>query len=386
MNNLADLIINGSLVAVPTETVYGLACNGLDDKAVKKVYEIKGRPQVKPLSLMVHDKSWIDRFCLNVPEQAYYLADRFWPGPLSIVLESKNIVPEIVRAGGRTVSLRCPDSNLTLQLISEANLPLAAPSANPSGMPSPKSAEEVKGYFGDSIPVIDGGVCSLGIESTIIDLSVKPFSILRSGALSKDSIASALVANMYIVGLTGQSGSGKSFALKLLEEKGYTIIDCDKLYHELLLSDREMLSDIESKFPDAFIDGVLNRKILSSIVFSNSGDLDTLNTITHSKVLREVENLLQQYAFDGITEVAIEAVELFSSGISDFCKKTIGIIADKEIRIERIIERDSLSETEAENRICSQKDSSYYSRNCDVTIDNSTSKEDFKMKLYGEVN
>ena len=113
----ADAIRAGQLVAVPTETVYGLAGNGLDPKAVAQIYEVKGRPSVKPLSLMVHDASAMARYCDPVPQAAHTLAEAFWPGPLTIVLRAKACVPEIVRAGGQTVGLRCPDHPATLALI-----------------------------------------------------------------------------------------------------------------------------------------------------------------------------------------------------------------------------------------------------------------------------
>ena len=112
----AEIIRQGGLVAVPTETVYGLAGNGLDEQAVSEIYRVKGRPEVKPLSLMVHDSSALDAYCQDVPAGAYALAKRFWPGPLTIVLKAKDIVPEIVRAGGDTVGLRCPDHPATLAL------------------------------------------------------------------------------------------------------------------------------------------------------------------------------------------------------------------------------------------------------------------------------
>lgn len=172
----ADAIRAGQLVAVPTETVYGLAGNGLDPKAVAQIYEVKGRPSVKPLSLMVHDASAMARYCDPVPQAAHTLAEAFWPGPLTIVLRAKACVPEIVRAGGQTVGLRCPDHPATLALIEAAQLPLAAPSANPSGAPSPKTADDVLAYFdGQIAAVIDGGPCGIGRESTLVDLSCTPY-------------------------------------------------------------------------------------------------------------------------------------------------------------------------------------------------------------------
>ena len=132
-----EIIKNGGLVAVPTETVYGLAGNGLDEQAVQKIYEVKGRPEVKPLSLMVSGIEDIEKYALNPPPEAYALAEAFWPGPLTIVLKARAFISPTVLAGGSTVGLRCPDSELTLELLKKSGLPLAAPSANPTGEKSP---------------------------------------------------------------------------------------------------------------------------------------------------------------------------------------------------------------------------------------------------------
>lgn len=235
LSEAAKLIAAGKLVAVPTETVYGLAGNGLDAAAVEKIYEVKGRPEVKPVSLMVPGAAAMTKYCECVPKQAKYLAEKFWPGPLTIVLRAKAAVPEIVRAGGATVALRCPDHPMTLELLKKAKLPLAAPSANPSGAESPKTARQVMDYFDGKIAaVIDGGQCGIGTESTIIDMSAAPYKILRRGALPEESIRSALADRLTVIGITGGTGCGKTTALRQLEKKGAMIIDCDALYHEML--------------------------------------------------------------------------------------------------------------------------------------------------------
>ena len=181
----------GGLVAVPTETVYGLCANGLDAGAVAHLYEVKGRPEVKPLSLMVAGPAEIEKYAEHIPPAAFILAARFWAGPL------------------------------TLSLLERARLPLAGPSANPSGAPSPTTAQQVLAYFDGQIEgVIDGGECALSRESTILDLTQKPFKILREGALAKEEIENALLSGVRLIGVTGGSGSGKTTVTQFLAAQG----------------------------------------------------------------------------------------------------------------------------------------------------------------------
>jgi len=188
-----EVLLSGGLVGVPTETVYGLAGNGLDASAVAKIYEVKGRPAVKPLSLLVPNIIVAATVCAGIPKSAHLLAEAFWPGPLTIVLPRRDTVPHIVTAGGNTVGVRCPDHPKTLKLLRLAGIPAAAPSANISDMHSPKSAGEVLAYFDGKINcVIDGGRCKLGIESTIVSLVTPPYKILRQGALPEEHIRRAL--------------------------------------------------------------------------------------------------------------------------------------------------------------------------------------------------
>ncbi|MBE6948244.1 MAG: threonylcarbamoyl-AMP synthase [Ruminococcaceae bacterium] len=184
-----EIIKNGGLVAVPTETVYGLAASGLNSDAVSKIYEVKNRPEVKPISLLVSGMEAVEKFCKDIPKEAYTMAEKFWPGPLTMILWRKPTVPYIVTSGGETVGVRCPDHEVTLDIIRKAGVPLAAPSANLSGCPSPKNIEQVLKYFDGKIEcAVDGGECSVGIESTIVDMTRKPFKILRMGGLSRETI------------------------------------------------------------------------------------------------------------------------------------------------------------------------------------------------------
>lgn len=380
-DELVGIMRGGGLVAVPTETVYGLAGNGLDEKAVAEIYEVKGRPEVKPLSLMVHDAALMERYCENVPPQAYTLAKKFWPGPLTIVMKAKPCVPEIVRAGGETVGLRCPDHPLTLELLEKSGVPFAAPSANPSGEPSPKNTDSVLKYFDGKIDaVLDGGECGIGCESTLIDLSRTPYRILRQGALPADEIADAFVDSMKIIGITGGTGCGKTTALNELERRGALLIDCDAVYHRMLETDRPMLDEIEKYFPGAVIDGKLDRKALGAVVFTDEEALRDLNIITHRHINLEIRRILREHAMNGGTLAAIDAIELFSSGLAKRCTATIGVIADREVRIDRIMRRDGISREYAMMRVNAQRPNEYFIQKCSHVLENNGSQEEFIEK------
>ena len=382
VGHAAEIIRSGGLVAVPTETVYGLAANGLDAEAVGKIYEVKGRPAVKPLSLMVRSFEDMELYCEKIPPQAVALAKRFWPGPLTIVLKAKDLVPDIVLAGGDTLGLRCPDNALTLRLIREAGLPLAAPSANPSGSKSPQSAAEVLSYFDGAIDaVIDGGACMLGVESTIIDMSSAPYRILRQGALPEKEIKEALADSLTLIGITGGSGSGKTTALNCLRDFGALVIDCDELYHQMLLSDDAMKDELAGRFPEAVgAEGEINRKALANTVFGNAEALQDLNGITHKHIADRVCRILEDFAFAGGRLAALDAVELIASGLSGRCDHTVAVISDREGRIERIMSRDGITREQAERRIDAQKDDAYYTEKCSHVLKNDSTFEEFENK------
>lgn len=378
ISKATEIIKSGGLVAVPTETVYGLAGNGLDAEAVERIYEVKGRPAVKPLSLMVPDKSAMDKYCEDVPDAACALADTFWPGPLTIVLKAKDIVPEIVRAGGSTVGLRCPDHTKTLRLLYEAGLPLAAPSANPTDMPSPKTVGQVMAYFEGKIEaVIDGGECGIGLESTLLDMSCVPYRILRQGALSSEKITDALVGNMSIIGITGPTGCGKTTALHVLEDFGALILDCDSIYHQLLAEDKVLISELDARFPGTVEGGILNRKKLGSIVFSDPKELEALNCISHAHIGREVTRRLREFAMNGGNLAALDAIELISSGISECCDMVIGVLSDRENRAERIVKRDGIDKGAAFLRMDAQRNDAYFIENCNYILYNNGTEEEF---------
>ena len=185
----SQIIKSGGLVAFPTETVYGLGANALNEKAIEKIYEAKGRPSDNPLIVHLGYKEDAEKYVQAVPAKAALLMDAFWPGALTIILHKKPIIPHRITGGLNTVALRMPDHEIALSLIRESKMPIAAPSANLSGKPSPTKAEHViEDMDGRIEGIICGGDCTLGIESTVIDLTVSPPVILRPGGVTKEAI------------------------------------------------------------------------------------------------------------------------------------------------------------------------------------------------------
>lgn len=193
----AKIIQDGGIVAIPTETVYGLGANAMDEAAVAKIFEAKGRPQDNPLIIHIAEPSELTRYCRDIPESAWRLAERFWPGPLTMVLPVKPCIPRRTTAGLDTVAVRCPQTEVTRALIREAGVPIAAPSANLSGKPSTTTARHVLNDYGTDgklDAVIDGGASSVGVESTIVDLTGERPRLLRPGGVTPEELTEVLGA------------------------------------------------------------------------------------------------------------------------------------------------------------------------------------------------
>ncbi|HIR32041.1 MAG TPA: threonylcarbamoyl-AMP synthase [Candidatus Faecousia faecavium] len=189
----AELIQKGELVAIPTETVYGLGANGLDEGAVAKIFLAKGRPQDNPLILHICGAEQMELFCNHIPQSAYDLAQAFWPGPLTIVLPARDVVPRRTTGGLDTVAVRCPDNAVTREIIRLSGVPIAAPSANISGKPSTTTAEHVlHDHDGKIAAIVDGGPCRVGVESTIVDLTEERPRLLRPGGIGPEQLLEVL--------------------------------------------------------------------------------------------------------------------------------------------------------------------------------------------------
>lgn len=186
-DDAAKLILTGDIVAFPTETVYGLGADATNPLAIKKIFETKGRPADNPLIVHIADVEQLNYIVSEIPEPAKKLMDIFWPGPLTLVFKKLQSVPDLVTAGLDTVAVRMPSHTLALELIRKSK-PLVAPSANKSGRPSPTRAAHVLADLGNTVPVLDGGPCNVGIESTVLDVTSEPYTILRPGSISADEL------------------------------------------------------------------------------------------------------------------------------------------------------------------------------------------------------
>ena len=509
----AKILREGGLVGIPTETVYGLGADGTNPEAVRRIFEVKGRPQDNPLILHVTGAQWLPRYCEDIPPVAYVLARKFWPGPLTMILKRQPTVPDETTAGLHTVGVRCPNHPVTLAIIREAGMAIAAPSANTSGRPSCTTAQDVMEDVGGRVDVVvDGGPCTVGVESTVLDLTCEPPRLLRPGGLPVEDIErlighvdvdravsaslgenerpgapgmkyrhyapkapvtvitgapmssakeierragptsgvicfdeyahlfpqqlvrplgpssdkqlqaqrvfealrsfdSTEVTEIFaqcpdnrglglaignrlkkaagfhvidadsrriILGLTGGTGAGKTSALNALRDLGGQVIDCDAVYHEILEGSEEFKNAINEKFPGVFSrEGRLNRKKLGQEVFAKRERLDQLNAIVFRYLLPELERRVE--AADGL--YAIDAINLFESGLDRLCDRTIAVTAPTELRVKRVMARDHISEQYARLRINAQKQDEFYRGKCDCELNNaSDSPEEFRKE------
>ncbi|MCX8194883.1 MAG: L-threonylcarbamoyladenylate synthase [Candidatus Micrarchaeota archaeon] len=193
ISEAASVIKKGGLVAFPTETVYGLGANALNPKAVRRIFRAKKRPMDNPLIVHISSRKWLRHLAKEVPPMAQALAKRFWPGPLTMVLKKSAAVPAEVSGGLDSVAIRMPASRVALRLIKKAGVPIAAPSANIAGRPSPTCAKHVLRDLGGSIEaVIDGGSTKIGVESTVLDLTSNPPLVLRAGGITVEELEGVL--------------------------------------------------------------------------------------------------------------------------------------------------------------------------------------------------
>ena len=189
LEKAAELIKDGKIVVFPTETVYGIGTNGLDEQAVKKLYNVKQRPFNKPISLLVSNMEMVDMIAKDITEIEYKIMEKFFPGPLTIILKKKDLVPNIVTSGQDTVGVRMPSGEIARKLLEFAGVPIATPSANITGEPSGTNLQEIKKHFEGKVDYyIDGGESELGVSSTIVQVIDEKPQILRQGSITLEQI------------------------------------------------------------------------------------------------------------------------------------------------------------------------------------------------------
>jgi len=512
----AEILRNGGTVAVPTETVYGLAANAFDAKAAVKIFEAKGRPVDNPLIVHVASFEEIPPLVKAVDPRLKALADKFWPGPLTVITPKSERIPNEVSGGLDTVGIRMPSHPTARAIIEQAGVPLAAPSANASGKPSPTSAAHVAEDMNGRIDaIVDGGRCDVGVESTIVTLATEPPTLLRPGGITpeqleevlgeiqishavfeqlqegervqspgmkykhysplaqvtiikgsfeqykkfllaqkdevcavcfngegknfakaveygaeNDSFSQArgffdalrevdsmgcrrafvrcpqskgvglavynrllrsaafreidLDIKIPVIGLTGQTGAGKSTVAKLLEEKGFHIVDTDILARKAV-ENREVISLLCREFGEDIIkNGVLDRREVARRAFATEEGSQALNLITHPEITRLSVEEIHKAEKENARAAVVDAALLFESCLESLCELKVSVVADEEIRIERIMKRDSISREDALLRIRAQKSEQYYIEKSDFVINNNGSDLKMQIQLLAE--
>lgn len=513
----AQLLKDGFPVGIPTETVYGLAADALNPHAVADVFAAKGRPMDNPLIVHIGDiKDWAP-LVTHIPDNALKLADAYWPGPLTIILPAAECIPKEVTGGLSTVAVRFPAHPIAQAVILQSGCPLAAPSANRSGSPSPTNAQRVLEDMNGRIPaIVDGGNCEVGVESTVVDLCHTPPRLLRPGgitpkmledvvgtieidpAVTKELEAGAVAASpgmkykhyaphaevhivkgnaeaytnyvnahkgdgvyalcfeedpvaipvvtygkrndplsqarelfdslrkldelgattvyaacpdtggvglavynrllraaafrvhnaVNVIGLTGPTGSGKSTVADTWRSNGVPVIDTDMLARKVVKPHSPCLQKLAEAFGDSILnaDGSLNRKELANRAFANHETQNKLNSITHPAITELTEQTIHQLSAEGYTTIAIDAPLLFEANMDTICDHIVAVIAPKDVRQQRIMRRDNLTNEDAIRRMSVQQSDDFYCRNGVMVIENTGTEQDLAEKALAAVN
>ena len=288
INTAAKILKNGGIVAIPTETVYGLAASAYDDNAIKKVFAAKGRPQDNPLIVHIFDMEMLNEIALDIPEKALECARKFWPGPFTMVLKKKNSIAASVSAGLSSVAVRMPSNKIARDIIKESGLPLAAPSANSSGKPSPTEPQHVLSDLDGKIDaVVMGKICEVGVESTVVTFLGEHPSLLRPGAVTLEQLREVLPDITVDKAVLSELEQGQEAASPGMKYKHYS----PKAEVFLVEGDgfAEFVNEKQNCFAICFLEE-LNRVNVPKIEYGSEEDAQTLAKNIFS-ALREVDKL-----------------------------------------------------------------------------------------------
>ena len=509
-----EILRRGGLVDIPTETVYGLAGNALDPTVSAQIYKVKGRPSDNPLIVHITSMEELPPLVTEIPEAARKLAEAFWPGPLTIIMKKSPLVPKETTGGLDTVAVRMPSHPAAQAIIRAAGVPLAAPSANLSGLPSPTVFEHVcDDLTGRVDAIVNGGDCAVGVESTVITVVTEIPRVLRPGGVSVEQLravlgtvevdravlekpaenacvsspgmkykhyapkaditivdaslaeyaafvnaqpdatalcfegeekvlscpcvlfgraedalsqAHCLFAALHtldeigaktvyarmprktgvglavynrliraaafrvlvprdemIVGLTGQTGAGKSTVSKILAERGCTVIDCDGVTRDPALYSGACLEELQKAFGRDIIepDGRLNRRLLANRAFADEASAATLNRITHPVIYSRLCAEIDACRRAGARLIVLDAPTLFEAGVDRLCRRVVSVVAEESVRMQRIMQRDGLTEVEAKRRMHAQQTDAFYADRSDFVLDNTVSVSETELDM-----
>lgn len=504
-----EILRRGGLVAIPTETVYGLAGNALDPAVSARIYAVKGRPSDNPLIVHISAMEELPSLVAEIPAAAKKLAEAFWPGPLTIIMKKSAIVPKETTGGLDTVAVRMPSHPAARAIIRAAGVPLAAPSANLSGLPSPSAFEHVcDDLMGRVEAIVDGGDCAVGLESTVITVAGEVPCVLRPGGVSVEQLravlgrvdvdravlekpaenarvaspgmkykhyapkaeitivdaaledyarfvnaqpeavalcfqgeeplldvpcvpfgraedalsqahdlfaalhrldaigAKTVYARMprrngvglavynrliraaafrvcapestWVVGLTGQTGAGKSTVSARLAARGCAVIDCDAVTRDPALYGGECLAELQKAFGRDIMkpDGTLDRRLLARRAFADDESTQTLNRITHPVIFSRLRAEIAARKAAGARVIVLDAPTLFEAGAERLCRRVVSVLADRAVRKARILQRDGITGEEAERRMRAQQADGFYASRSDYVLDNTASVTD----------
>lgn len=298
ISNAVHALNQGELVAIPTETVYGLAGSAFNEQAIQKIFQLKNRPTCNPLILHTHSINEVLKFVKEIPPSAMKLAEAFWPGPLTLLLPKKSNIPLSVTAGSHLVAVRIPNHTVTLNLLKQLDFPIVAPSANPYTRISPTNSKMVYEYFGDALPcILEGDICSKGIESTIVGFQDHVPVIYRQGAISVDAIEFIAGKSKVLATVKERVTTPGMSPMHYAPRTRFQMVDCISNFIE---QNQGLQIGVLS-----LGNGVFNQANIICINLSNTGDLEEASANLYKSMYELDSKNLDRIIIEKFPEIGI---------------------------------------------------------------------------------